>query len=132
MIPAREQSDRFDAAISTLLRAGVLVSFLTLMAGFSIGFLHDDAFTSQPGKLDRLVHPSRPPPHTLGQAISLTLRGDAQGLLILGAIVLIATPIIRIVVSLGMFARLRDRAFTIITAVVLVLLLLGVWLGSVE
>lgn len=132
MIPAREQSDRFDLAISTLLRAGVLVSFVTIMAGFAIGFLHDDAFTSQPGKLEGLVHPAQAHPHTLGQVISLMLRGNAQGFLVFGAIILIATPIIRIVISLGLFARLRDRAFTVITAVVLVLLLVGVWLGSAE
>jgi uncharacterized membrane protein len=47
----------------------------------------------------------------------------------LGMLVLMATPILRVGISLVSFARAGDRPFTLLTAAVLALLLLSVLLG---
>jgi len=56
------------------------------------------------------------------------LRG--QALVMLGLLVLMATPVLRVAVSLVSFLRSRDRAFTLLTSAVLVLLLLSLFLGK--
>ena len=50
----------------------------------------------------------------------------------LGLLLLIATPILRVAVSLLGFALQRDRAYTMISAVVLLVLLISFLLGKVD
>jgi len=47
-----------------------------------------------------------------------------------GLLVLIATPVTRVAVSIVAFIRMRDRRYVVITTVVLALLLLSFFLGS--
>jgi len=58
------------------------------------------------------------------------LRGRA--IVILGLLLLIATPVVRVAVSIFAFIYQGDRIFTLITAVVLCLLLLSFVLGKAE
>ncbi|MGB7212645.1 MAG: DUF1634 domain-containing protein [Gemmatimonadales bacterium] len=59
------------------------------------------------------------------------LQGHARAIMQLGIALLIATPIVRVGLSLFAFARERDRTYVIITSMVLVLLLYGLLGGSV-
>jgi uncharacterized membrane protein len=49
----------------------------------------------------------------------------------LGLIVLIGTPFVRVAGSLVVFARERDRRYVLVTAIVLLVMCLGVLLGKV-
>ena len=51
------------------------------------------------------------------------LAGDANALALTGLVVLLATPLTRVVVSAGLFAAAGDRAFTALTLFVLALIL---------
>jgi uncharacterized membrane protein len=55
---------------------------------------------------------------------------DPAPYLSLGLVVLIATPFVRVAGSVVAFARERDRRYVVITAVVLVVMCLGVLLGK--
>ena len=58
------------------------------------------------------------------------MRGEA--IVTLGLLVLIATPVMRVAVSVVAFIQHRDRTYALITAAVLCLLLLSLVLGRVE
>ena len=51
--------------------------------------------------------------------------GDRQAIIQLGVLVLIATPIARVVLSLLAFARERDGTYVTVTGIVLLVLLAG-------
>lgn len=57
--------------------------------------------------------------------------GNAQGFLFLGVIVLVFTPLVRVLLSLGAFASVEDVPFALMTLFVLVILSVGLVLGLV-
>ena len=54
--------------------------------------------------------------------VSGLLHGQAADILLLSALVLILTPIVRVIISMALFASVRDRPFTLLTLTVLLLL----------
>ena len=53
----------------------------------------------------------------------MALQGRGRGIIQLGLLLLIATPIARVVFSVYAFARQRDRTYVLVTLVVLAVLL---------
>lgn len=54
----------------------------------------------------------------------------SESIVQLGIALLIATPVVRVAVTLFAFSRQRDRTYVIITAIVLSLLLYGLIFGK--
>lgn len=102
--------------ITEVLRVGVLAAVTLLLIG---GIL---LYTLQgPGRV----------PRGLGSGFGIALEsGSPSAFLYLGALVLVATPLVRVVLTTVLFARGRDTAFTVITLVVLATLLITVGVGS--
>ena len=67
---------------------------------------------------------------SVGVIIGLAFAGDLTGIVYLGVIVLIATPIFRVAISSIYFAAERDRAYAGITILVLGMLLLALYSGA--
>jgi uncharacterized membrane protein len=116
-----EEEHRVELALAMLLRAGVvLAAVLVLIGGLMYlaqeGGLHPDyaRFSGEPGTLQ---HPFT----VFAAALAL----QPLGLIQLGVLVLLATPVVRVGFSLLAFARERDRTYVGMTAVVLVVLLLS-------
>lgn len=63
--------------------------------------------------------------------LSAAVRLDVHALLMTGILMVIATPIARVLFSLVSFARERDRLYTVITAAVLAALCYSLLLGRV-
>lgn len=61
--------------------------------------------------------------------LSAAAKFDPRGLMALGVLVLIATPVARVAFSLVTFAMERDRVYVLITAIVLGLLGVGLFAG---
>jgi uncharacterized membrane protein len=98
--------------ISAVLAVVGLVALLTgSVAGFTSAVAHGTPFT-----------PS-------GFVAGL-FRGKAVDILLLALLVLIATPLTRVVISLAMFAHVGDRPFTVLTLTVLLLLGASVVIGA--
>ncbi len=57
---------------------------------------------------------------------------NGQSIVALGLLVLIATPVMRVLVSVVAFLQEHDRLYTLITMVVFCLLILSLVLGAVE
>jgi uncharacterized membrane protein len=71
-----------------------------------------------------------PVPATGGNVAAAFTSPSAGGLVLLGLLVLAITPLTRVVISLGYFASVGDRAFTGVTLFVFLVLLLSVAVGT--
>lgn len=110
---------RIENIIAQLLRAGVLTAALVVIGGAVpyLGF-HPRArvsyrtFHSEPARL-KTVH----------GVVDAAFAGDVLGVMQLGLLILIATPIARVVFSVFAFAVEGDRMYVLFTLIVLAVLL---------
>ena len=118
---------RLTAILGNLLRAGVLISAAVVLCGAAIYLsrhAHEradyHAFQSEPSEY-----------RTITGVIQSVIHdhGRGRGLIQLGLLLLIATPIVRVAFSIVGFAIERDHLYVGFTVVVLVILLYSL-LGS--
>jgi uncharacterized membrane protein len=121
-----------ERVISWILRGGVLASLLVLLAGTTISFVHHPGYLYSKKQLAPLTAPGHAIPHTLADVLSGLLAGHGQAIVMAGLLLLVATPVLRVAVSIVAFLWEKDRLFAVITTVVLLLLLLSFFLGKVE
>lgn len=105
--------------VSRILRAGALASGILLLAGIVA-----HALSAGPALL---IPPARLDPDQVAQAFE---RPSAAGVVLVAVLVLALTPLTRVILSAGIFARSRDRPMLAITAFVLAMLALTI-LGGV-
>jgi len=118
---------RIEIILGNLLRTGVLVSAAVVLLGASI-YLSRHAH--EPA--DYRVFRGEPSEYrTIRGVIQSVIvgRGRGQGLIQLGLLLLIATPIARVAFSVAGFAIERDRLYVVFTLIVLAVLLYS-FLGS--
>jgi uncharacterized membrane protein len=118
-----------EKAISLVLRVGVTTSLVLIAAGTILSFLGPGGYGTQPGELARLTGPGGAFPRTSGWLLGGLLHLNGAAVIVAGLVLLIATPVLRVAVSIASFAKERDRPFVVITSVVLGLLLLSLLLG---
>jgi uncharacterized membrane protein YfcA/uncharacterized membrane protein len=107
--------------IGWILQVGVLLS-----AGIiTIGML---LLPTRPGGLS--IHRLLNFPQTLSQVGAGLLIVRPQAIIVLGLLVLIATPVVRVAVSIVAFALERDRTYVVITSLVLAILLFSIFFLS--
>jgi uncharacterized membrane protein len=117
-----------EHAISTLLRIGVSVSLILISLGTILSFAHG-GYGSQPSDLGRLTAQGGSFPRTLAWLSEGLRHMDGQAVIVAGLLLLIATPVLRVAVSIGAFARERDRTYVLICTTVLLLLIISFALG---
>ena len=129
---AEARTRSVELLISNLLRIGVIASLTLVVIGTIVSFIHHPAYLSSPAELYRLTHGETPYPFTWEETWAglQDLRGTA--IVTVGLLLLIATPILRVAVSILTFLYQKDRTYTLITLAVLLLLLLSFVLGKVE
>jgi uncharacterized membrane protein len=116
---------RFEELIANLLRTGVLLSATVVFLGAIVylirhGFSPADyrVFHGEPSEL-KSVH------GIIGYALQL----HGRGLIQLGLLLLIATPVARVTFSVYGFARERDPMYVAFTLIVLLVLLYSLFGG---
>ena len=117
-----------ENVVSVLLRTGVLLSATVVLAG---GVYYLSRHGGAPANYHRFVgQPSidRIATEIVGGAFRLRARSVIQ----FGILLLIATPIARVAVSLVAFVLERDRTYVLITSLVLSVLLISLITGAVE
>ncbi len=129
-LDAMERVRRTELMISNLLRAGVLLSLFLVVAGTAVTFGHHPGYLTSGDQLDGLLNGSGGYPTSLGDIAGGLASFQGRAIVMLGLLVLIATPVVRVAVSIVAFMQLGDRAFAAITTVVLVLLLVALVLGK--
>ena len=120
---------KVEIIISNLLRIGVIASLAIVVAGTVLSFSHHPDYSSSGAELAKITGPGASFPRTPGQIWRgmIELRGAA--VVMSGLVLLIATPVMRVAVSIAAFAMQGDRIFVVITFAVLVLLLGSFLLG---
>jgi uncharacterized membrane protein len=124
--------ERIEHLISHVLRIGVVVSLLVIVAGTVTSFVHHPGYlwsAQTLGPLTRPVGDSLPTVHSVFAGV---LAGRGQALVMLGLMLLIATPVLRVAVSVVVFLVQRDLIFVTVTVVVLAALLFSFWIGKAE
>jgi uncharacterized membrane protein len=119
------QDKSVEEIIGILLRTGVMLAAAVILAG-GIFFLvrygssptHYSMFQSEPDELR----------HVMG-ILRYALALHARGIIQLGILLLIATPVARVAFTVFAFAYERDWTYVVVTLIVLGLLLysLGAW-----
>ncbi len=128
---AREEAVGPELLISRLLRLGVVLSLSLVTVGMSLTFFHHPDYFLSVQALQRLTAPERGP-HDLTSVLADAMNARGQAFVMVGLLVLMATPVLRVALSLLLFTRQRDRIFTGVTAGVLALLVLSFVLGAVH
>jgi len=131
-VEAEERVRRVELLISNLLRFGVTLSLTLIVVGTVISFVGHPEYLSDGTSFRRFIEPNGAVPHTLRQVAAAVRTFSGQSIVTLGILLLIATPVIRVGVSIFTFIYQRDRLYTAITTIVFCLLLLSFVLGKVE
>jgi|SRR5271157_2057270 len=109
-------SESLAGVISNVLRIGVVLSAAIIIFGVILLVRTSGSSDATP-----LLNVKQIP--TLGSFLGGLASLQAYSVIELGAIVLIATPVSRVLISVFLFAAQKDRLYTLITLTVLVLLL---------
>lgn len=109
---------RVDQFLGNLLRVGVVIAAAVAILG-GVGYLMANGHHT----VDFRVFQGEPAHLTsVGSIVAAALAGRSDALVQLGLVLLIATPVARVAMSLVAFALQRDRMYVLITAIVLALL----------
>jgi uncharacterized membrane protein len=119
--------ERLDQLLGNLLRFGVLLAALVVSVG-GIVYLAQRGGQPMPdyGKFGGEPVESLEKPVELRSLAGIweaVWSGESRGIIQLGIILLIGTPIARVVFSIFAFAMQRDTLYVVVTVVVLVILL---------
>jgi uncharacterized membrane protein len=129
-LPVQSRARKSDAVrqteliISYVLRGGVFLSAGIILVGVI-------AFYARYGTVASRVSADRVFPHTLPSVLSGLASGSPLAIVTLGLLVLLVTPVLRVLVSIFAFAVERDWRYTTITCIVLFILLVSFFLGKV-
>jgi uncharacterized membrane protein len=117
-----QQIRRAELIISYVLRGGVLLSAGVILLGVILFYLRYAANSHS-------VY-TRTYPHSLGGVVQGVTHGNPLAVIALGLLILLATPTLRVVISIVTFAIEHDWLYTAITALVLLILLVSFLLGG--
>ena len=135
--PAKAESDpgselrRLEHVVAWVLRIGVISSVSIILVGLVVVFVSNPSFMRFSGgpSYRPLVMPGASFPHSLSATIVSADHGNGYGLIVLGLMVLLCTPIVRVAVGMLGFARQRDFPMASVTAAVLIILLASFAIG---
>ena len=125
--PSRQEDQRLEIAIAMLLRIGVIAAAVLVAIGGALVLRHPES----PVPNYTVFHP--PGEHTSSASANVAFRsisgvlarlrtGSGGSIIALGLLVLVATPIARVVFAVIGFARERDWLYTVVSLIVLAVL----------
>jgi uncharacterized membrane protein len=117
--PRKWSDEAVDQVLGNLLRGGVLLAAAVVLAG---GILYLVRHGSEPAGYS--VFKGEPADlRSIGPIIRDALVPHGRGIIQFGVLLLIATPIARVIFSVIAFALQRDRTYVVVTLIVLAVLL---------
>ncbi len=108
-----------ELVTANVLRGGVLLSASLVTIGAVMFYVHYAMYGADANLF----------PHSIDTVLAGIARGDARSVIVLGLLVLLVTPVLRVAVSIFVFALERDWRYVVITSIVLGVLLLSFFLG---
>lgn len=125
--------ERLEQVLGNLLRAGVLLAAAVVLAG---GILYLFRYGETKIATNRVFQGNAPATEEVPELNSFlgifqwALRGHSRGIIQLGLLLLVATPIARVVFSALVFVLERDRIYILVTLVVLAVLIYSLIWGK--
>ena len=119
MTSRSRQDKRLETIIGYTLRIGVTAAAVLVLAG-GVYYLIENAFT--PADY-HTFHPATKHALDLSGIMRNALALNSLGIIQLGLLVLIATPIVRVILSVVAFLLERDLLYAVVTSIVLGVLL---------
>jgi uncharacterized membrane protein len=118
--------ERLDRIVGIVLRTGVMLAAALVLVG-GIAFL---ATHGQQVPDYHKFHPEPTPLATIGGVWHGAIQLDPIYLIQLGLLVLIATPVVRVIACVGGFALERDWMYAAVSLIVLVCLLASITISG--
>jgi uncharacterized membrane protein len=115
----RLNDDQVEALISQVLRVGTLLSCSVAVLGLILYLLHHSSAVPDYGVFHSFGEKSL----GFGELVSAALHGNSVAVIQLGILLLIATPVARVLFLVVAFALERDRLYVVVSGVVLAILL---------
>jgi uncharacterized membrane protein len=126
-VKLRRSDQSIDNAIGNLLRAGVTVSACVVLCGGIVYLARNGAATAD----YRAFQGETSDVRTVSGILHSASLGQGRGIVQLGLLLLIVTPVARVVLSIWAFAAQRDRLYVGVASLVLIILLCSVFWGRV-
>ncbi len=119
-----EKIRRVELAISLVLRVGVLSSVAVIAVGLGLMFAHHSAYLPIRGHFSyrELTSTTTRFPHSFASLGRSIARGEGQGIVLLGVLILILTPVLRVAVGVISFLYEEDLPMAAVTLYVFVVL----------
>jgi uncharacterized membrane protein len=127
----RPDDSAMDQTLGNLLRAGVILAAVVTAAGGAVYL--GKRWDERAPDLRQFAFADKPPPPELSSVSGVgayAFNGHGAGLIQLGVLLLIATPVARVAFSVYAFARQRDLLYVVLTVVVLVLLVFSLFFSG--
>jgi len=112
---------QLDQVVGNLLRAGVITAAAVVGAGAVLYLLQFGQVAPEFMRFQGVP----PALENVADIVTAALRLEGKAVIQLGLLLLLATPIARVIILLFAFAAQRDRTYVAITAVVLIVLLMS-------
>lgn len=121
-----------EVTISLVLRIGVAASVLVFTVGLIVMFLHHPEYATFSGNFSfhSITSPTTTFPHSFSGLWDSLSMGQGRGIIVLGTMILIITPVIRVAVAIVSFSIEKDPAMIIVTIYVFFILLLSFFLAG--
>lgn len=135
MRPDTDPDAAIDAVTGNLLRAGVLLAALMLAVGGAVFLCRHGAEKVEeqkpnPYQFEKKLE-QRPAKYRRPAAVFEAVeRGEARPVIQVGVMLLILTPVLRVLFTAAAFAWRRDWVYVVIPVVVLAVLLVGILTGQ--
>lgn len=117
---------RVDEIIGNLLRVGVIAAAAVVLSGGALYLVQHGATIPD----YRVFHGEPAYLRGVSGILSAARALDGPGLIQLGLLVLLATPVARVAFSVFAFALQRDRTYVVVTLIVLAVLLYSLGAGG--
>ncbi|MHB1508544.1 MAG: DUF1634 domain-containing protein [Acidimicrobiales bacterium] len=121
-----------EIAISLVLRIGVSISVVVIAIGLGLMFAHHSGYSSFTGSTSyhQLTSSHTSFPHSFGALGRSLAKGQGRGVVVLGVLLLILTPILRVAVGVLSFMYEKDAPMTVVTLYVLAVLIASFFLAG--
>lgn len=123
---SRWTDERVEQLLGNLLRVGVLLAGAVVLLGGAIYVIHHGADRSDHTEFRGEPAALRHPVGIVGAALA----GSGPGVIQLGLLLLIATPVLRVILAALAFGRQRDWLYVAVALVVLAVLLYSLCSGG--
>ena len=117
---------QLESAIANMLRFGVVLAAIVVLVG-GLMYLHHPSMARPDYSR---FHATPPELHTVAGVLRGVLRLDANSVIQLGILLLIATPVVRVIFCIVGFSRQRDALYIGVSITVLVILTYSLFRGG--